>query len=115
MSLQRQIKELKTFGCSFIYHGSSIFFRDLVNTRSLIWGNVFCMEFLWFVYSLQIQYELDRVKEVWNHNIRKSNHTNVYGIPDELYLFHESRGYVQYGKKTDPEVNDILHYRDLHT
>lgn len=54
-------------------------------------------------------------ERAWNHKIRKSNRTNVYGIPDELYLFPESRGYVQYGKKTDPEVNDILHYLDLHT
>ena len=91
------------------------FFRDLVNTRSLIQGNVFRMELLWFVCSPLIQYELDRLKEAWNHKIRKSNRTNVYGIPDELYLFPESRGYVQYGKKTDPEVNDILHYLDLHT
>ena len=44
------------------------FFRDLVNTRSLIWGNVFRMEFLWFVCSPLIQYELDRVKE---HGITK--------------------------------------------
>ena len=57
------------------------------------------------------------MKEEWNlHKIRKSNRTNVYGIPDELYLYPESCGYVQCGKNvTDAEVNDILHYRDVHT
>ena len=57
------------------------------------------------------------MKEKWNlHKIRKSNCTNVYGIPDELYLYPESRSYVQCGKSiTDAEVNDILHYRDVHS
>ena len=57
------------------------------------------------------------MKEEWNlHKIRKSNRTNVYGIPDEFYLYPESRGYLQCGKNiTDAEVNDILRYRDVHT
>ena len=35
---------------------------------------------------------------------------------DELYLYPESRDFVQCGKNViDAEVNDILHYRDVHT
>ena len=35
---------------------------------------------------------------------------------DELHLYPESRDFVQCGKNvTDAEVNDILHYRDVHT
>ena len=72
------------------------FFKDLVNTGSLIFGNVFHIECLWFIFSALIQHDFDRVREEWNlHKIRKSNRTNVYGFPDELYLYPESRGYVQ--------------------
>ena len=53
-----------------------------------------------------------RVREEWIlHKIRKSNRTNAYGIPDELYLYPESRDYVQCGKN----ITKILHYRDVHT
>ena len=101
LGLRRQIKEMKAFSCtieSFIYH-------------------VFHMGCLWFIFSPLIQRNLDRVKGEWNlHKIRKSNRTNVYGTPDELYLYPESRDFVQCGKNvTDTEVNDILHYRDVHT
>ena len=93
------------------------FFKDLVNTGNLILGNVFHIECLWFIFSALIQHDLDRVREEWNlHKIRKSNRTNIYEISDELYLYPESRGYVQCGKNiTDAEVDDILHYRDVHT
>ena len=116
MALRHQIKELKTFGRTienFIYHGSSIFLKIFLKIpceKHL--GNVFHTEYLWFIFSTLIQHDLDRVTEEWNHHkIRKSNRTNVYGIPDELYLYPESCGYVQCGKNiTDAEVNDILHY-----
>ena len=80
-------------------------------------GNVFHMECLWFIFSPLIQRDLDRVKGEWNlYKIRKSNRANVYGTPDELYLYPESCHFVQCGKNvTDAEVNDILHYRDVHT
>ena len=74
------------------------------------------MECLWFIFPPLIQHDLDRMKEECNlYKIRKSNWTNVYGIPDELYLYPESHGYVQCGKNiTDADVNDILLYRDVH-
>ena len=80
-------------------------------------GNVFHMECLWFIFSPLIQRDLDRVKRERNlYKIRKSNCTNVYGTPDELYVYPESRDFVQCGKYvTDAAVNDILHYRDVHT
>ena len=36
------------------------------------------------------------------------------GIPDELYLYPETRGYL-HDYITDAEVNDILHYQDVQT
>ena len=93
------------------------FFKDLVNKRSLILGNVFQMEYLWFIFFPLTQHDLYRVKKEWNlHKIRKPHRTNVYGIPEELCLYPQSRGFVQWGRNiTDTEVNDILHYRAVHT
>ena len=92
-------------------------FKRSCQYRKPIFGRCFSNGNLWFIFSPLIQHDLDRVKEEWNlHKIRKYNRTNVYGIPDELYLWPESRGYVQCGKNvTDAEVSDILHYQDVHS
>ena len=39
------------------------FFKDLINTGSLILGSVLHMECLWFIFSPLIQHDLKRVKE----------------------------------------------------
>ena len=66
------------------------------------------MECLWFVSSPLTQSELHRLTEEWNaHNIRKSRHSIVSGIPDELYFFQKSLGYKQCRKNAAmAEVNE---------
>ena len=70
------------------------------------------MECLWYVFSSLIQCELDRLAKEWNARknlIRKSNHSLVSGIPDELYFFLESLGYEQCEKNVAmEEVNQVV-------
>ena len=57
-------------------------------------------------FSPVIQCELDRWKA---HKIRKSNHSLISGIPDELCFFPESLEYKQCGKNvTTAEVNEVV-------
>ena len=92
------------------------FFKDLVATGSLILGNILLVECLWFVFSALIQWEPDRLTKEWNaHKIRKSNHSLVSGIPDELYFFPESLGYEQCGKNVAmAEVNEAANESNVH-
>ena len=92
------------------------FFKDLVATGSLILGNILLVECLWFVFSALIQWEPDRLTKEWNaHKIRKSNHSLVSGIPDELYFFPESLGYEQCGKNVAmAEVNEVANESNVH-
>ena len=92
------------------------FFKDLVATGSLILGNILLVECLWFVFSALIQCEPDRLTKEWNaHKIRKSNHSLVSGIPDELCFFPESLGYEQCGKNVAmAEVNEVANESNVH-
>ena len=92
------------------------FFKNLVPTGSLILGNIIQMECLWFVFSPLIQCELDRFTKEWNaHKIKKSNHSLVSGIPDELYFFPGSLRYEQCGKNVAmAEVNKVANESNVH-
>ena len=61
-------------------------------------------------FSPVIQCELERLTKEWKaHKIRKSNHSLISGIPDELYFFPESLEYKQCGKNvTTAEVNEAV-------
>ena len=63
-----------------------------------------------------IQCEIDRFTEKWNaHKIRKSNHSFISGIPNELYFFAKSQGYEQCGKNVAvAEVNEVVNEKNMH-
>ena len=112
-------QKIKNFWSHFrrIYLSRGIdFFKDLVATGSLILGNIVQMECLWFVFSLLIQCELDRLAKEWNtHKIRKSNNSLISGIPDELYFFPESQGYEQCRKNIAmEEVTKVVNESTVH-
>ena len=92
------------------------YFKDLVDSGVFLPGDNVHMECAWFVYSGFLQSELDKLKEEWNtHLIRKSRHCQVSGVPDELYLLPETRGYSDCGKPVSTnEVRWILDQRDVH-
>ena len=75
------------------------------------------MECVWFPYSGLLQSELDKMVEEWNtHTIRKSRHTKVWGIPDEMFDLPELYGYQKYGRRVNNDaVEWILNQRDIHT
>ena len=75
------------------------------------------MECAWFVFSMFLQSELDRIKNEWNtHFIRKSRSTTISGVPDELYFMPESQGKLDCGiPVTQFDINNILVQRDVHT
>ena len=65
----------------------------MVTSNSLILGNEFHMEALWFCYTHIIQGDLDNVVEHWNsHYIRQSRHDTVSGIPNILYSLPDNNG-----------------------
>ena len=74
------------------------------------------MECVWFVYSELLQLELDKVKREWNtHYIRKSRHTTVPGIPDELFFLPEGSGHQNCGVHVSSHgIDSILNQRDIH-
>ena len=69
------------------------FFKELVDSGKLIPGH--------FI-----------IKEEWNNRyIRRSNFTQISGVPDELLNFPETRGYTDQGvsqSKSDIELNTVL-------
>ena len=68
-------------------------FQDMCQRGILELGNTYHIECLWFCYSKIIQQELYNVKDQWNsHNIRKSQHATVAGIPDLLFFIPEYYG-----------------------
>ena len=74
------------------------------------------MQCLWFIFSPLIQCELNRITKEWNaHKIRKSNHSLVSRIPDELYFFSESLGYEQCRKNVAmAELNEVVNESNVH-
>jgi hypothetical protein len=53
----------------------------------------------------------------WNtHTIRKSRHTKVWGIPNEMFDLPEFYGYQRCGRSVNNDVVEwILDQRDIHT
>ena len=92
-------------------------FKEMVDTGDLILGSHTHMECIWFVYSSFIQCELDRIKTEWNaHYIRRSQHTSVPGIPNELYFLPTASGGVQCGRViTDSFIQNITSQRDVYS
>ena len=85
------------------------YFKDMVSNDELRLGNHFQMECAWFVYSGLLQSELDKMVEEWNtHTIRKSRHTEVWGVPDELFDITEMRGFQKCGRLVEKDLTDWL-------
>ena len=60
------------------------------------------MECLWFSLDKVIENELKQVKTDWNsHQIRRSKHSTIAGIPDRLYLMPEDFGAEDHKKTFD--------------
>ena len=93
------------------------YFKNMVNNGDLRLGDHFQMECIWFTYSGLLQSELDKMVEEWNtHSIRKSRHTKVWGIPDEMFDLPELYGYQKCGRRVNNDVVEwILNQRDIHT
>ena len=92
------------------------YFKSLVAHGILILGSHFHMECAWFVYSEFLQREMDTVKDEWNsHYIRKSRHSAVGGIPDELFFLPEAQEYSDCGYEvTENDISCILAQRDIY-
>ncbi|XP_065680522.1 uncharacterized protein LOC136094498 [Hydra vulgaris] len=101
----------RTYTTSFIEY-----FKRMVFNDDLRLGDCFQMECVWFSYSELIQFELDKMKEEWNsHNIRKTRHANVHGIPDEMFYLPELYNYQQCGVNINDDIlSGILSQRDIH-
>ena len=70
------------------------FFHDLNESAILDLTSEIHREALWFCFADQLQIDLDKVKEYWNsHNIRKSSHATVSGVPDMMYFLPEEFGH----------------------
>ena len=70
------------------------FFHDLNESDILDLTSEIHKEALWFCFADQLQTDLDKVKEYWNsHNIRKSSHATVSGVPDMMYFLPEEFGH----------------------
>ena len=92
------------------------FFKELVQSGKLILGHPVHMECVWFVFSNFLQRELNMVKEEWNnHYIRRSNFTEVSGVPYELFHVSEIQGYHDQGLEvTQDDINRIIDQRDIY-
>ena len=67
---------------------------DLVNTDNWHFGNHFQMECAWFVFSVLLQAQLDKMKEEWKSSRkRQSRYAKVAGISDEIYFLPEYHGF----------------------
>jgi len=92
------------------------FFKDLVDSRTMIQGNYFHDECAWFVFSTFLQNELDRVRKEWNnHSIRKSRRSAVSGIPCELYSFPQQHGFNECATPvTAAQIDNIVEESDVY-
>ena len=74
-------------------------FKEMIDTGDLVLGSHTHMKCIWFVYSMFIQLDLDRIKNEWNgHYFRKSQHASVSGLANGMFFLPTSKGGVQYGK-----------------
>lgn len=91
------------------------FFKELVDEGVLSLGNNLHLNCVWFVFSSFLQKELNTVKEEWNnHFIRKSHHSLVNGIPDELYFLPETRDYEDCGlTMTEDQMQQYLEQNEI--
>ena len=63
------------------------------------------MECLWYSFSNLLQVECNKMKQEWNsHVIRRSRHSQVWGIPDEMFLIPEQYRYEKCGKIVNDDV-----------
>ena len=69
------------------------FFQDMSQSGILELGNIFDMNCLAFCFSKVIEEELVNVKDHWNsHDIRKSRHDTIAGVPEILFFLPEKFG-----------------------
>ena len=88
------------------------FIKTLMTEGKLALGNHLHMECVWSVFSDFVQLELDKVKDEWNmHFIRQSRHITVSGVPDELYVLPQTRGFEDCGFEVS--ADDKLNQRDI--
>ena len=83
------------------------FFKDMVATGDVNFGNTLHMELAWYTFSPLLQYEFDQVKLQWNtHYIRRTRHDTIPGRPDELlFLTEVSEGQNQGTNISDSEID----------
>ena len=83
------------------------FFKDIGATCEFNLGNSLHMELAWYTFSPLLQYELDQVKHQWNtHNIRRTRHDTLPGMPDELFFLPELSGGQNQGTNiSDSEID----------
>ncbi|XP_028412582.1 uncharacterized protein LOC114535477 [Dendronephthya gigantea] len=92
-------------------------FKDMIDYDLLDLENGFHIECLWFCFSKVLQNDLDKVKEQWNtHQVTKSQHNNVHGVPDIMYFLPEYHGHneclVEVSQEKIDEMEQHCHVDD---
>ena len=86
-------------GCQWSYYRKQRsswwidFFQDLHELDILNLTSDFHKEAIWFCFADLLQTDLDKMKEYWNSQIRKSKHATVSGVPDMMYFLPEDFGH----------------------
>ena len=87
------------------------FFKGLVDEGTLLLGDHFHMECLWFCFARILQNDLNSIKDHWNsHRISKNGYSKVHGVPDIMFYLPEY--YNAYDCKSEVEEEELHQFEE---